>query len=244
MVEPIADNASAAVPSREFLTGQNHALVEIHEVDGAMVAVSLFARQRTWDDALALAQTGITLNGTAIFSGEPATSQRAETPADAEPIDDPAASPVADAPGETWTSQGFDYTVTIPAAWTIEQEDDDTLALSNGTSLVTVTGQTTGSDDLAACVSTAATAFDDAEGVDDFRISTTSTGERFQGSDARSAFALFSYTTDDEEWAYFVRCSHIEEGESVLIITQQVPMASYSAERGARRQIENAITLS
>lgn len=244
-IEVVAANDTAEVPSREVRFGQRHALVEIHEVNDATVAVALLAREPNWETALSLAQSGITLNGTAMFTGTPAdggTSTREEDPGD-----EPEASPEAEVPGETWASAAYGYSVNIPSGWTIDSEDtgnNEHLSLSNGTSLVTLRGTEIDTDDLNQCVAQASIAFAETDGVEDFSVSSTASGDRFAGSDARGAFALFNYVDETgAEWSYFVHCSSIEEGETALVITQQVPTADYRAERSARREIERAVTL-
>lgn len=252
VIEVIALNDTADVPSREVRFGQQHALVEIHEVNDATVAVALLAREPRWETALSLAQSGITLNGTAIFNGTPAEGSIPpfeEEPADEpgpEP-DEPEASPAADVPGETWTSDAYGFAVEIPGGWTIESEDtgaNEHLTLSNGTSLITLRGTAIDNDDLNECVAQAGLDFAETDGVENFSVSRTARGDRFAGSDARGAFALFDYEDETgSEWSYYVHCSSIEEGETALVVTQQVPTADYSDERSARRAIERAVTL-
>ena len=253
--EVIAEDHEAEVPSVEFTSGRNHYLVQAYALDGSVVVVALRAREDDYATALAAAQSGVTLYDTPVLSGEPVESpEPAATPepsAEASP-EAPQASPVPTGEtgldGNTFTSPRFGLTLQIPADWTVENEliavGDEILALSNGTSLVTVHPTSLYTGELDGCVGYARSLIENDPTYEDLRLSTTSAGDPFEGVDDRNAYALYQYTgADGTTMAYFVHCQAIVEGESVLIVTQQVPYEEYIAERSARRQIQNAIDL-
>jgi outer membrane biosynthesis protein TonB len=145
--------------------------------------------------------------------------------------------------GSVFTSPGFGFTLDIPTTWTVEDEvieaGNEQLVLSNGTSTVTVwaTSEYEG-EDLASCVTFAA----DASGLE-LELDVREDGSPFVGADDITAYGAYVYDLEGTEQTYFIKCSWIEEGTSVLIIVQDVPTADYSSERRARRQIENLIDL-
>jgi len=150
--------------------------------------------------------------------------------------------------GSVFTSPSFGFVFTIPAEFSIQNTQidpgDETLTLTNGVSVVTVhatdSADYTGS--LTSCVeAVAATAGADR---DRFRLDRTADGSAFQGSDDRSAYANYTFTgSDGVKYAYFIECRAIEEGESVLIVTQEVPYDQYTTERAARREVQNSIQM-
>jgi hypothetical protein len=145
--------------------------------------------------------------------------------------------------GSVFTSPGFGFTLDIPATWSVEDEQldegNETLILNNGTSTVTVwaTSEFDG-ETLPDCVRFAADAAEH-----DLTPELRADGSVFQGSDDLSAYAAYTYDDDGTETTWFAKCQWIDEGQSVLIIIQDVPTADYASERRARRQIENLIEL-
>ncbi len=148
--------------------------------------------------------------------------------------------------GNTFESPSFGFTLEVPADWTVEDDTvtdgDEMLVLTNGLSIVSVHATDAYTGNLPGCIGFARDLLVEDPAFADIRLDSTSAGEPFQGADDRSAYALFTYTgADGEKWAHFVHCQYIVEGESVLIISQDVPYEDYASERGARRQIQNAI---
>jgi len=148
--------------------------------------------------------------------------------------------------GNTFVSESFGFTVEVPVDWTVEDVTidggDEFLVVSNGLSVVTIHATDAFGGDPEACIAFARNLLDDDPAFADLRLDATSSGDPFQGADDRGAYALFTYTGDDgERWAHYIRCQHIEEGESVLILSQDVPYEDYASERQARRQIQRAI---
>ena len=187
------------------------------------------------------------------FDAQPASAEGTAVPEstpepDATP--DTGATPVASGAsgldGDTFTSPGFGFALEVPSGWTVDDEaiagGEETLVVSNGLSTVTLLATDAYTGDLPGCISFARDRLDTDPRYADLRLDATSSGEPFQGADDVSAFALFTYTgADGEQWAHFVDCRSIVAGESVLIVSQDVPYEEYAAERGARRQIERAI---
>ncbi len=58
------------------------------------------------------------------------------------------------------------------------------------------------------------------------------------------AYANFTYTDDNgDRMMHFVSCRHIVEGESVLIISQDVPYDEFANQRKYRADLEDSITI-
>lgn len=170
------------------------------------------------------------------------------TPPVGTPADEPRAEPSGDSglDGNAFTSPSFGFTLDVPGEWTIEDESiadgDETLVVSNGLSTISVHATNAYTGDLTGCIAFARELLDDDPVYADIRVDATSSGEAFRGADDVSAYARFTYTgPDGEKWAHFVYCQPIVEGESVVIISQDVPYDDYDAERQARRQIQRAI---
>lgn len=172
------------------------------------------------------------------------------TAATPEPVGTPVAEPGGDSglDGNTFTSPSFGFTFDLPEGWTAEGESiaegDETLVVSNGLSTITLHATDAYSGDLRGCISFTRELLDDDPLYADLRLDATTSGDPYQGADNVRAFALFTYTgADGEKWAHFVDCRSIVEGESVLILSQDVPYEDYASERQARRQIQRAIEL-
>lgn len=160
------------------------------------------------------------------------------------------ASPAADGEsgldGSTFTSASFGFTLQVPEGWTVDGEaiaaGDETLMVSNGLSTISVHATDDYTGDLAGCIVFARNLLEADPLYADLRLDLTASGEAFQGVDDARAFARFTYTgADGGKWAHFVNCQPIVAGESVLIVSQDVPYDDYTAERLARRQIQGAI---
>ena len=182
------------------------------------------------------------------FSGQNATPDAA-TP-EVEPTEEvnPTEEPIGQSglDGNTFVSESFGFSVEVPADWSVEdatiEGGDEVLVVSNGLSIITIHATNTYDGDLPGCINFARDLVETEPGYADLRLDATSSGEPFQGADDRGAYALFTFTGDDgEQWAHYVRCEHIAEGESVLILSHDVPYEDYASERQARRQIQNAI---
>jgi len=150
--------------------------------------------------------------------------------------------------GTSFTSPTFGFSLDIPVDWSVQDEmiaeGDERLVMSNGVSTITLYATDAYSGDLEGCVGYARDLIEDEPAFTDLRLDERADGSPFQGSDDRGAYANFTYTgADNLQFAHFVQCQYIVEDESVLILSQDVPYDQYSAERQARRQIENAITL-
>ncbi len=171
-----------------------------------------------------------------------------ETPAPAEEDEAPAEDAGAPSPDtDSYLSPGFGYTVGIPAGWQIVNNQGngtstETLVLDNGVSTVTLLATSEYAGELPGCVIFARNMLEEDPIYENLRLQSTAGGEPFQGADDFSAYALFWYTgTDGERQALYVRCQHIVEGESVLILIHDVPQAEYVSQRSARAAIVNAI---
>ena len=150
--------------------------------------------------------------------------------------------------GMTFTSPGFGFSITIPSTWSVADEtiaeDEEILVLNNGTSVVTLQATSQYRGDLEGCVAYAQRQAAADPAYVDLAPDVTSTGAPLSGSNAEGAYANFTYTgSKSAKYAHFISCRAIVEGESYLILTQDVPYSDYPTQRQARRQIENAIVL-
>jgi hypothetical protein len=254
------------IVTQDLIIGRDRLLVDAQAVDDVTVVVALFARESRYEDALEAARSGITINGGTVLSGEPlpATSRPAPTEEPdptAEATDEPEPTPDPDATeapteaptgitftGDTYESGGFGYSLTLPEGWSFAGGEatstSEQVILTNGTSTITLLATSAYAGDLPGCIAYARSLVADDPAYDDLRLQTTATGEPFRGNDDRSAFALFSYPgADGEPWAWYVQCRPIVEGESVLILMQDVPRDAYQEQRGARAAVINAIDM-
>lgn len=203
--------------------------------------------------------------GTPAASPAPATPAAAvpSTPVPATPLATPVATPlgtpggtpagppspvveVTGLDGSTFTSPGFGFSIEIPSTWSVDNEfiarEYEKLVLTNGTSVVTLQATREYSGDPEGCVAFAYEQIADLPAFTDLAPDVTGSGEPFEGSNSDAAYASYTYTgADDETYAHFVSCRAIAEGESYLILTQDVPYDAYATQRQARRQIEDAI---
>lgn len=145
--------------------------------------------------------------------------------------------------GSLFTSPAYGFTVDIPSQWRIEDEqlsdDNETLILSNGVSDVTLWATDDYTGDLAGCVDFAA-----AESGLDLELDVNSDGEPFRGEGRLEAYGNFRYIgSDDVDMTYFISCRHIVEGESVLILVQDVPFSEFANQRKFRAELEDSIVL-
>ena len=254
---------TADLPYADLTADRDHVQIEVQPVEDATVAIVLVAREEDFNGALMAAQAGVFLNDGAILMQEPvpavpsratpteepteepeATGEPTEVPgATEEPTEEPVDS------GETWVSEQFGVSLDLPPGWTIGGEGTaegtaDTLTITNGTSTITLYLTSQYDGDLEGCISFAQDLAGDDPTYDDLKLQATDNGEPYQGSDDRSAYALFSYTgEDDVPMAWYVHCQYIEEGESVLILMQDVPQDQYQAQRKDRAAVLNAIDL-
>jgi hypothetical protein len=263
---------TAALPYAELTADRDHVQIEVQPVEDATVAIVLVAREDDFSGALMAAQGGVFLNDGAILMQEPVPavpSQSTPTEATEEPTEEPQATEepeATEAPteepdateesteepvdsGEVWESEQFGVSFDLPPGWTIGGEGTaegtaDTLTITNGTSTITLYLTSQYDGDLEGCISFAQDLADDDPKYDDLALQATDSGEPYQGSDDRSAYALFSYTGEnDVQMAWYVHCQYIEEGESVLILMQDVPQDQYQAQRKDRAAVINAIDL-
>lgn len=177
--------------------------------------------------------------------GDTITFVNNTTPNVTEPESDPV-EPGADETGldgSLFTSPSFGFTVDIPVQWRIVDEmiatDNERLALSNGTSDVTIRATDAYADDLAGCVDFAAD-----ESAYDLELDDNANGQPFRGDDRNGAYGNFIY--EDEvggRQAYFISCQYIEDDASVLILTQDLAYEDISNERKFRSELQDAILL-
>lgn len=151
--------------------------------------------------------------------------------------------------GTSFTSPTYGFSLSWPDTWEVTDETIDadegreTLVLDNGVSTVTIEALPfTG--DLPACVDAAIDEDGENPDYEGLELATTGEGEPFQGSDDETAYAVYLYAGEGgDEFAHFVECRWIVEGESVLVFTQDVPNDQWVDQRQERRDIQESITL-
>jgi hypothetical protein len=168
-----------------------------------------------------------------------------ETPTPAVPDATPAGT-VADLTAVS--GQTYPYVFGVPADWQIESAElgsgIETTTVSNGVSTISIEARAMSVPSLAQCVKDIADEDETEPAYSDLALSRTASGDAFSGEDDFIAFANFTFTgPDGETWAHFVECRSIVEGESVLVVTQDVPQELFGSERSGRRQIQNTIRI-
>ncbi len=142
-VEVVAEDRNGDVPNVELTTGRDHLLLESHLVDGAVVVVALRAREADYEAALATAQEGITLNGTAVLSGEAAAPEGDPADPTEEPTEEATEEPGGSGiDGTTYTSPNHGFSVQWDDAWeaaeTTGTGDFDELRLTGSTGGISI----------------------------------------------------------------------------------------------------------
>jgi hypothetical protein len=153
---------------------------------------------------------------------------------DASVVSQPATAPEeADIPesglsGSLYTSPSFGFTVDIPPQWQVTDEqlapNDEQIMLTNGTSDVMIWATDAYNGDLAGCVDFAAE-----NAPYELVLAETAEGKPF----------LY----DGGNEAYSISCQYIEESESVLILTQDVPADELASQRKFRIDLQQSIEL-
>ncbi len=150
--------------------------------------------------------------------------------------------------GDEVVGQSYPYSFTIPPGWTVDTStlgvEIEQTTLTNGTSTVSVEARPMATATLSDCVTNVA-GEDATEPVyADLELARTASGDPFSGEDDTSAFANFTFTgPDGNVWSHFVECQWIAEGQSALLVIQDVPQELFGSERAERRQIQNSILI-
>ena len=144
--------------------------------------------------------------------------------------------------GSEYISPNYGFTATIPLQWQVLDESldgtNETLVVSNGTSVVTLWATSDFSGDLAGCVDFAAAS----SGLD-LQIDRDATGAEFRGVYRNEAFANFMYEQDGNQMMYFINCQAIPGTDGFLILTHDVEYDLFTSERRFRADIENSIVM-
>lgn len=199
------------------------------------------------DPAAVTAQSRVPTTATAAATETPATTTAVtETPAATSTV--PSGTPPDIGAGDTVTGQTYAYSFQIPAGWSVTTSqlgaEIERTELTNGTSTVSIEARAMQAPTLSDCVANIAGEQQGQPIYTDLELARTTDGQPFSGEDQFSAFANFTFTgPDGTTWAHFVECRWIEQGQSVLVVVQDVPQDKFGAERPARRQIQNSIEI-
>lgn len=208
--------------------------VECRTIPGADASVIIFGSStpELYNDHLDMV---LDVAETITFANEdtPEVSQPVTTPAE----DDIPASGLS---GSLYTSPSFGFTIDIPLQWQVQDEqlaqNDEQIMLTNGTSDVLIWATDAYNGDLAGCVDFAAE-----NAPYELELAETAEGKPFRGDDRNGAYGNFLYDGGDE--AYSISCQYIEEGESVLILAQDVPADELASQRKFRIDLQQSIEL-
>lgn len=234
--------------------------------DGTYIVSTLTANSDAMAATIGEVQQEILLDGQPVYLAgiDPAavtggsggqttgTPPATETPATATPTEATTATPeVSGTPpdigaGDTVDGQTYGYAFTIPVGWSVTASDlggeIERTELTNGTSTVSIEARAMQAPTLSDCVTNIANQQQTQPIYADLELARTSDGDPFTGEDQFTAFANYTFTgPDGGEWAHFIECRWIEQGQSVLVVVQDVPQDKFGAERPARRQIQNSI---
>lgn len=210
------------------------------------VVTTLTTNTSAFDASLEQVQQEIMLDGEPDFLAGIDADMPSESPTPSVLPATPEVVPGGLTDGAAITGQSHAYSFTPPPGWQVNESslggDVEVTSLTNGISTVTVEARAMSPIDLSQCVSNSADEDETEPVYADLVLSSTATGDAFAGADDFIAFANFTFTgPDGESWAHFVECRWIVEGESVLIVTQDVPRELFGSERGVRRLIQNSI---
>lgn len=226
------------------------------------VVATLTGNTETFGTSLTQAQQEILLNGQPGFlagiapemleetagSPTPAT-EGTQAPSSTAEVSTPTDStPVVSTDGNVVTGQTYAYRFAVPAGWQTNEStlggDIERTVLTNGTSTVIVEARSMSAPTLSDCVSNVGGEHANEPVYDGLALARTASGDPFSGEDDFSAFANFTFTgPDGATWSHFIECRWIVEGESVLVVIQDVPQEAFGSERAARRQIQNSIEI-
>lgn len=139
--------------------------------------------------------------------------------------------------GNSYTSPAFGYAVTWNRDWSVSDEQNDAdynkLVLDNGTATVYFEGIVDPSD-LDTCVQQLVSSLEKTEGVSKVAQMENSDGP-IGGSEAGSSWAVYTLTYtngtgDSIDFAEYIDCRPIVEGQSLLVITMLVPAADLQSQ--------------
>lgn len=214
--------------------------------DEAVLAFSLIVPE---DDAtegleaLADVQASLELAGRADQRRETATPEDDETPT---PDDS------AGVNGNVYESPSYGFTLEWDEdVWEVDEaasEDDvDLLVLTDGVSTVTFAAAEAFDGDAEECVAAAEDDIADRRGVEDVEILEDEDGPLVEGDEVY-AYAYYGYTLeqrngDTEEMYEYVECSTLDDGQSVLRISQAASIADADEELDALEELLDGVEL-
>ena len=240
-----ANDPDAAVPV-SIVTADNITYqVELHDLEGTTVLTVLSARVPRFDEALQLAQT-VTLNGTSLFTGEPA--------AVGDPIPE-AATPMADdgigLDGTSFTSS-YGFRVEWEGDWDasefLDTQYEFVQLLGEGGSIV-IAGTAMYEGNAAACLEgeDAYYSTDDPD-ITDWEIAVDAGGDDIYQSSETFASGIFTYTLvtgaeGDSNLVDYMECRTLIPGEATLIVLVTSGQEQFADHLATALAITNAIEM-
>ncbi len=149
-----------------------------------------------------------------------------------------------------YESPSYGYSIEYDDSWEVREDESqggyDLLQLASDGSTFYLEGYPGYDGDAESCVTTQLNNFENQPSVDDFEIVEDEEGEPIESYDEDASFALFSleFTNDDGEtfdYVVYLECQPLQEGATVLVISQFMPAESYEDE--LERKDESVDTL-
>lgn len=218
VVQMMANDSTPDLPSYIVNADNTSYQIDIHDLDGVLVTAILSARTPRFDQAQELAQT-VTLNGTPLFTGEPAAAT--EDVPDSSTPDDTGGIGID---GTTFISS-YGFSLQWDDAWAATEfleAEYEFVNLAGETGSIIVVGTSLYEGDADACLA----GEDDYYATEDpdlqnWEIALDERGDEIYQASKTFASGIFTYTYavgGDTELADYIECRTLEPGETTMII--------------------------
>jgi hypothetical protein len=240
-----ANDPEADVPI-SMVTADNIAYqIELHDLNGTKVMTILSARTSRFDEAIQLAPT-VTLNGTALFTGEPAEA--------GENVPDAATPDAEDGiglDGNTFTSS-YGFNVEWDEDWEANEfldTDYEFVQLLGETGSLVIAGTSIYEGDAAACLEgeDAYYSTDDPD-ISDWEIAVDAGGDDIFQTSETFASGIFTYTLitgtgGDTDLVDYMECRTLVPGEVTMIVLVTSDREQFEDHLATALAITNAIEM-
>lgn len=258
----VSEDVEADVPYVEFTADRDHVIVEAYTLpdSGAVVVLTLKARESEFETALAAARESVALDGEPVLQGGQGGSP-AGTPAPTTPAETPeAATPEASnegIDGDTYTSPTYGYSLAWDAnIWEAEsrvgEDGYNELRLESPSASLFIWSGVFYEGDPATCLQGESDYFESGDpSVSDWRPAEDADGNPIAGETSNASYGVFTLTyTDPEtedaepvELVDYIECRSLVEGEAVLVIFATTTPERYNDSIEDVLRITNAIEL-
>jgi hypothetical protein len=202
----------------------------------SVLRVTIFTPAPIYEDEMPVWEELLT--GISFEVDEPSNSGSSRSTDEEDPTEEPSGTNSSDdefpgVNGRDYESPLYPFTVSWDRSWEVigstSGDGVTTLTMSNGVSIINVWGGTFPSDPEE-CVSALAGIVENSDGVSNFRTVNNDAGEPQGGGDGTSAYGLFSLTQSGTEWFDYIRCQPSTDGEYVVAVVYQMPIAEFDTE--------------